>query len=60
MTSSPVMLSLLAALIMLLILLIMLGLGVYYYFNRDKVNAWILGDRPENYYDILNIKQSTS
>lgn len=60
MTSSSLMLPLLAALIILLILLIILGLGVYYYFNRDKVNGWILGDRPENYYHIFNIKQKTS
>ncbi len=49
-------LGLLAILIMLLVLLIMLGLGVYYIFNQDKINSWLLGDSADNYKGIFKLK----
>jgi len=50
-------LPLLAILIMLLVLLIILGLGVYYLFNKDKIEKWVLGDDLSAYKTILQIKR---
>ena len=44
----------LSVLILILIILTLLGLTVYYFFNKEKVNDKILGDSSHAYKQFFN------